>query len=86
MPTHIGNYVRGRVIVMKKEDVKYMYIITKTKGSMSSMDLSAIERTTIDCVEKLFNSIPSANVKYHKLAFYLYTWFWYECKVFLFVY
>ena len=40
------------------------------KGSMSSMDLSAIERAKIDCAEKLFNSISTANVKYHKVATY----------------
>ena len=37
---------------------------------MSSMDLSAIERAQIVCVEKLFNSISTANVKYHKVATY----------------
>ena len=37
---------------------------------MSSMDLSAIERAKIDCAEKLFNSISTANVKYHKVATY----------------
>ena len=35
---------------------------------MSSMDLSAIERAKIDCAEKLFNSISTANVKYHEVA------------------
>ena len=34
------------------------------------MDLSAIERAKIDCAEKLFNSISTANVKYHKVATY----------------
>ena len=40
------------------------------RNSISSMDLSAIERAKIDCVEKLFNSISTANVKYHKVATY----------------
>ena len=42
----------------------------ETKGSMSSMDLSAIERAKINCAEKLFNSISTANVKYHKVTTY----------------
>ena len=37
---------------------------------MSSMDLSAIEGAQIVCTEKLFNSISTANVKYHKVATY----------------
>ena len=37
---------------------------------MSSMDLTAIERAKIDCAEKLFNSISTANVKYHKVTSY----------------
>jgi type III restriction enzyme len=37
---------------------------------MSSMDLSAIEKAKIECAEKLFNSISTANVKYHKVATY----------------
>lgn len=44
--------------------------IAETKGSMSSMDLSAIEKAKIACAEKLFNSISTANVKYHKVATY----------------
>ena len=35
-----------------------------------SMNLSAIERAKIDCAEKLFNSISTANVKYHKVEAY----------------
>lgn len=34
------------------------------------MDLPVIERTKIDCAEKLFNSISTANVKYHKVVTY----------------
>ena len=57
-------------IAMKKNDVKHIFFVAETKGSMSSMDLSAIERAKIDCAEKLFNSISTANVKYHKVATY----------------
>ena len=37
---------------------------------MSSIHLSAIEQAKIDCTEKLFNSISTANVKYYKVATY----------------
>ena len=32
------------------------------------LHLSAIERAKIDCAEKLFNTISTSNVKYHKVA------------------
>jgi type III restriction enzyme len=55
---------------MKKDGVKHIFFIAETKGSMSSMELNAIERAKIACAEKLFNSISTANVKYHKVATY----------------
>lgn len=70
IPTPVGNYVPDRVIAMKKNEVKHIFFVAETKGLMSSMDLSAIERAKIDCAEKLFNSISTANVKYHKVATY----------------
>ena len=70
IPTPVGNYAPDWAIAMKKNDVRHIFFIAETKGSMSSMDLSAIERAKIDCAEKLFNSISNANVKYHKVATY----------------
>ena len=57
-------------IAMKKNDVKHIFFIAETKGSMSSMDLNAVEKAKIDCAEKLFNAISTVNVKYHKVATY----------------
>ena len=70
IPTPVGNYAPDWAIAMKKNDVRHIFFVAETKGSMSSMDLSAIERAKIDCAEKLFNSISTANVKYHKVATY----------------
>ena len=70
IPTPVGNYAPDWAIAMKKNDVKHIFFVAETKGSMSSMDLSAIERAKIDCAVKLFNSISTANVKYHKVATY----------------
>lgn len=69
-PCSVGYYAPDWAITMKKNDVKHILFVAETKGSMSSMDLSAIERAKIDCAEKLFNSISTANVKYHKVATY----------------
>ena len=70
IPTPVGNYAPDWAIVLKKNEVKHIFFIAETKGSMSSMDLSAIEKAKIECAEKLFNSISTTNVKYHKVATY----------------
>ncbi len=62
IPTPVGNYAPDWAIAMKKNDVKHIFFVAETKGSMSSMDLSAIERAKIDCAEKLFNSIDYIRV------------------------
>ena len=70
IPTPVGNYAPDWAIAMKKNDVKHIFFIAETKGSMSTMELNAIEKAKIDCAEKLFNSISSSNVKYHKVTSY----------------
>ena len=70
IPTPVGNYAPDWAIAMKKDGVKHIFFIAETKGSMSSMELNTIERAKISCAEKLFNSISTANVKYHKVASY----------------
>lgn len=70
IPTPVGNYAPDWAIAMKHEGVKHIFFIAETKGSMSSLDLTSIEKAKIECAEKLFNSISTANVKYHKVATY----------------
>ena len=70
IPTPVGNYAPDWAIAMKKNDVKHIFFIAETKGSMSSMELNAIENAKIACAKKLFNSISTANVRYHQVATY----------------
>lgn len=70
IPTPVGNYAPDWAIAMNKDGVKHIFFIAETKGSMSSMDLTAIEKAKINCAERLFNSISTANVKYHKVTTY----------------
>lgn len=70
IPTPVGNYAPDWAIALNKDGVKHIFFIAETKGSMSSMDLNAIENAKISCAEKLFNSISSADVKYHKVTTY----------------
>lgn len=70
IPTPVGNYAPDWAIAMRREGVKHIFFIAETKGSMSSMDLSTIEKAKVKCAEKLFNSLSTANVRYHKVASY----------------
>lgn len=70
IPTPVGNYAPDWAIAMKKNDVKHIFFIAETKGSMNSMELNAIERAKIECAEKMFNTMSTANVKYYKVASY----------------
>jgi type III restriction enzyme len=70
IPTPVGNYAPDWAIAMKRNDVKHIFFIAETKGSMNSMELNAIESAKIECAEKLFNEMSTANVKYHKVTTY----------------
>ena len=68
IPTPVGYYAPDWAIAMKKNDIKHIFFIAETKGSMSTMDLTPIEIAKINCAEKLFKEISSPNVKYHKIT------------------
>lgn len=70
IPTPVGNYAPDWAIAMQKSGVKHIFFIAETKGSMGSMELRGVEKAKIECAEKLFNSISTANVKYHKVTKY----------------
>lgn len=70
IPTPVGNYAPDWAIVMEADGIKHIFFIAETKGSLSSMDLTKIEQAKIKCAEKLFNSISTAKVKYHKVTSY----------------
>ena len=70
IPTPVGNYAPDWAIAMQKDGVKHIFFIAETKGTMGTMELRGVEKAKIECAEKLFNSISTANVKYHKAASY----------------
>lgn len=61
-------FLTVRNLVNFKRIVKIF--IAETKGSLSSMDLTRIEQTKIDCAKKLFNSLSTAKVRYHQITAY----------------
>ncbi|WP_374090456.1 type III restriction-modification system endonuclease [Methylomicrobium lacus] len=64
IPTPVGEYNPDWAISFKEGSVKHIYFIAETKGSMSSMELRAIEKSKIECARKFFSKITSDQVKY----------------------
>lgn len=70
IPTPVGNYAPDWAIAMERGNVKHIFFIAETKGSLQSMQLNAIENAKIGCCSRLFNEISSADVRYHKVTCY----------------
>ena len=70
IPTPVGAYAPDWAIAMNKGDVKHIFFIAETKGSLQSMQLNAIENAKIDCCSHLFKEISTDRIKYHKVTKY----------------
>lgn len=70
IPAPVGNYAPDWAIAMEVNGIKHIFFIAETKGSMSSMDLTKIELTKIECARKLYNTLFDGKVRYHKIASY----------------
>ena len=57
IPTPVGDYNPDWAISFKEGSVKHIYFVAETKGSMSTMELRAIEHTKIECARKFFDEI-----------------------------
>ena len=68
IPTPVGNYAPDWAIVFKDGDVKHVFFIAETKGSLESMELRGIEKAKIACARKLFSETSSGKVKYKAVA------------------
>lgn len=68
IPTPVGDYNPDWAISFKEGAVKHVYFVAETKGTMSSMSLTPIEQTKIDCARKFFAEInkryAQENVRY----------------------
>lgn len=68
IPTPVGNYSPDWAIAFEEGKVKHVYFVAETKGSLSSMDLRAIEKAKIACAERLFAQMSTAEVKYGRVS------------------
>ena len=68
IPTPVGDYNPDWAIAFKQGVVKHVYFVAETKGSLSSMELRAVEKAKIDCARKFFDrinqTVAAENVKY----------------------
>lgn len=62
--TPVGHYNPDWAIAFREGDVKHIYFVAETKGSMRSMELRGIEKSKIACARKHFAAISSEHVRY----------------------
>ena len=70
IPTPVGDYNPDWAISFKEGKVKHLYFVAETKGSLSSLELRAIEKSKIACADKFFAKISSEQVKYAAIENY----------------
>ena len=74
IPTPVGDYNPDWAISFKEGSVKHIYFVAETKGSMSTMELRAIENTKIECARKFFweinRKIDPEHMKYDVVTNY----------------
>ena len=68
IPTPVGNYSPDWAIAFDKDKVKHIYFIAETKGSMSSMQITDIEKCKIACAKELYASLSGGIVKYDVIS------------------
>ncbi len=68
--TPVGKYNPDWAIAFYEGEVKHIYFIAETKGSMSSMQLREIESGKIHCAKEHFKAISNGNVVYNVVDSY----------------
>ena len=62
--TPVGHYNPDWAIAFYEGNVKHIYFVAETKGSMNSLQLRMIEESKIHCAREHFKAISSGNVVY----------------------
>ena len=62
--TPVGHYNPDWAIAFYEGNVKHIYFVAETKGSMSSMQLRLVEEAKIHCAREHFKAISGDNVVY----------------------
>ncbi len=70
IPTPIGNYNPDWAIVFDAKDIKYVYFIAETKGTMNTLELKKSEELKIEYARKHFAALGNTDIKYDVLRSY----------------
>jgi type III restriction enzyme len=70
IPTPLGNYNPDWAIAFKEGNMKYVYFIAETKGSMSSLYRREIEEAKIACARRHFAQLNVDGFKYDVVSTY----------------
>lgn len=68
--TPVGKYNPDWAIAFYEGNIKHIYFVTETKGSMSSMQIRQIEKSKIHCAREHFKAISGENVIYEVVESY----------------
>ena len=70
IPTPVGSYNPDWAIAFKNGEVKHIFFIAETKGSLSSLQLREMEKCKVECARRFFTKITSEQVKYDVITDY----------------
>ncbi|MBF0924487.1 MAG: hypothetical protein HXK59_09630 [Campylobacter concisus] len=62
--TPVGKYNPDWAIAFYEGDVKHIYFVAETNGSMNSMQLRQVEESKIHCAKEHFKAISNGSVVY----------------------
>jgi len=62
--TPVGKYNPDWAIVFHDGEIKHIYFVAETKGSLSSLELRDLEKAKIHCAREHFKAISTASVVY----------------------
>ena len=68
--TPMGKYNPDWAIALKEGDVKHIYFVAETKGSLESGELRGPEAAKIECARQHFQTISSGAIKYDVVTCY----------------
>ena len=68
--TPMGKYNPDWAIALKEGDVKHIYFVAETKGSLESGQLRGTEAAKIECARQHFQTISSGDIKYDVVTCY----------------
>ena len=69
--TPVGHYKPDWAIVFNEEpDIKHIYFVAETKGSLKESQLRESEKSKIECARKHFETISGSNVMYDVVTNY----------------